>query len=242
VLVRYVAQQAAALGVDGRPGRVLAAWGDDGCPGASGQRPGELIEDGTALIGAHGLGLQPECADQVRDARPARIFDGHPVARPQLCLQDAFDAIERAAGDGDVPVDAVGGEVGLGQLDQPAELDRPTVELVSRIKTGEGRGCLHPGRFRAHPRLWPIDARGKLPLPGNRVSQRGLADGAGLPYGAPAKLRVIAHPHGRSALGGGPVVDLIIDGDRSVGSGLPPGPAAGTACAGGMGNLVGEAG
>ena len=132
MLVQYVAQQAAALGVDGRPGRVLAAWGDDGCPSASGQRPGELMGDGTALIDAHGLGLQPECADQVRDARPARIFDGHPVARPQLCLQDAFDAIERAAGDGDVPVDAVGGEVGLGQLDQPAE-------LVSRIKTGEGR-------------------------------------------------------------------------------------------------------
>ena len=61
------------------------------------------MRDGTALIDAHGLGLQPECADQVRDARPARIFDGHPVARPQLCLQDAFDAIERAAGDGDVP-------------------------------------------------------------------------------------------------------------------------------------------
>lgn len=74
-----------------------------------------------------------------------------------------------------------------------------------------------------------------------------LAGGAGLPYGAPAKLRVIAHPHGRSR----PrreVLSCISSLIRIFlwvpGSGLRPAPgrAGYTARAGEMGNLVGEAG
>ena len=77
--------------------------------------------------------------DEVGDARPARVLDDHAIARPQLGLQHPLDPVERAADDRDVAGDAVGGEVGPRQLDQPLQLDRTAVELVLGIEPGQRR-------------------------------------------------------------------------------------------------------
>src|SRR6266516_4784001 len=50
--------------------------------------------------------------------------------------------------------------------------------------------------------IWLTPEPAEMPVPGTSLgiglATAALAGGAGLPYGAPAKLRVIAHPHGRS--------------------------------------------
>ena len=75
--------------------------------------------------------------EQVGDSRPARVLDNDSVARPELGLEDAFDSVQRAAGDRDLALDPVGGEVLLGELDESRQLGRPPVELVLGHDAGQ---------------------------------------------------------------------------------------------------------
>ena len=77
--------------------------------------------------------------DEVGDARPTRVLDDDAIARPELGLKHPLDPVERAAGDRDVAGDAVGGEVGLRELDEPRQLHRTAVELVLGLQPGQRR-------------------------------------------------------------------------------------------------------
>ena len=111
--------------------------------------------------------------EQIGDSRPARVLDDHAIAGPELRLQHTLDAVERAAGDGDVADDPVGGEVGLGQLGELRQLDRPAVELVLGIETGERRSeRRQQGRVR-------VAAREVAGVRGQRPLRRALAAAAG---------------------------------------------------------------
>ena len=139
MLREYFPQVALSLGVQSRARRVLAARCSDDCLGSPLERDLERVGVEAALVDRRRLGLEPERPDQVRDPRPAGVLDDNSIAGPKLRLQNSLDRVERAADDCDVAVDAVGGEVGLRQLDELREPDRTAVELVLGIDAGERR-------------------------------------------------------------------------------------------------------
>ena len=124
----------------------------------SGPLPGRLVADATALIDALGLGLQPRGARTSSVMRGPRGSSTVTRSPDRTVSAGRVNAIERAAGDRDCPCRCRRRRVGLGQLEPPAELDRPTVELVSRIHTGQGRDAfIRDGSvlIRGYGRLMP---------------------------------------------------------------------------------------
>ena len=118
-------------------GRVLPARRDNKGARACLQGRRQPVGDGTVLVDRDRLGPQADGGNQVTDARPARILDRDPVARPQFSLEQPFDPVEGAAHDGDLTGDTVGGEAGPRDLGELRKYRRPTVELVGRIDLRE---------------------------------------------------------------------------------------------------------
>ena len=120
--------------------RILPARGQDQRLGPGGQRLLELLGPHAFVVDGDRHQDQPERAQQVEDAREARVLDGDGVAGGEVCAEDALDAVETAAEDGQGRGgDAVGGERGRGQLDQALELIVERMRPRSRVESGQGR-------------------------------------------------------------------------------------------------------
>src|SRR5262245_62628117 len=129
----HLAKLRASLGVDGGTRRVLATRRGDDRARSTRETPLQLVRHEAAPVDRRRLDAKPKCPDQVGDARPARILEDDRVSRPKVRLSDELDAVERAADDGDVATDPVGGEIRVGELDELVQLGWPAVEHVSRV-------------------------------------------------------------------------------------------------------------
>ncbi len=107
-------------GVPGRTGGGLGPGRDDKRARAPGQRGRQLGGPDAQVVDRDRDRGQAHGREQIEGDRMAGILDDHPVSGSEPGGQDPFDAIERAAGDGQAgAVDAVCGQLAGRQASQP---------------------------------------------------------------------------------------------------------------------------
>ncbi len=134
-------QRLGPAGGERRAGRVLRPAGDHHRPDALGQGRRERVRQRALVVQPDGHLPQPHRGQQVEQAAPARVLDGHRVAGAQPGDEDALDGVERAGGDDDRAAgQAVGLEGGAGEREQGG------VDGRVPVQDGFGAGGLGGGR------------------------------------------------------------------------------------------------
>ncbi len=130
-------------------GGVLSAVGEHQRTHPAAQRPGQVVGQRAVVVDPYRLGRKPQCGKEIEEVGPAGILDGDPIAGAQVRGERAFDAVQRAAGHGQV----IGGDPVRGQ--------RAAGELLQLGQTA-------PARRRAPG--WPApEPAGEAPAMGNRA-------------------------------------------------------------------------
>jgi hypothetical protein len=172
------------------PGRVLGPQGGHEGAAARGQRPGQAVGQGAAVVHRHRLGPQPERPHEVEGGREPGVLHGHPVPGPQVGLEGALDPVERTA-DHRQPGhrDAVGLQLLAGQGGQLGQDRVLAVQAGPAVDAGQGR--LQRWQQR---RVGPSVA--EVADPGREGRRAGHGQGRPVGHGRPAAAPGRDHPAG----------------------------------------------
>src|SRR5690606_6992505 len=136
-----LAEGRGARGGEGGAGGVLPARGEDERAGASGQGPVEFGRDGALGVHGDGRDLVSGGEQEVAAVAPGGLFDGDGVSGSAPRGEAALEGVERARGDGEFAVDAVGGEALAGAVEQvgagAAAAVVPSADVDARFEGGE---------------------------------------------------------------------------------------------------------